>query len=179
MSLAKASLPAVREALQAVIASLEQAVSQLVQQMTRLVQQTCPALLSLRGVGPIVAANILAESGCAERFKSRDSDAAFAGCAPLTRASGASRVVRVNPGGNRRLNWALYIIVRTRLRTEARSQTYRAKRLVEGKTQRELIRSLKTHICREIYCVLRTAAAVVSKSVASTKTVAAQCAACS
>jgi transposase len=155
MRLMQVSVPELRDVLEAVIKSLEQAAAQLVAEMATLVEQICPALLKLRGVGPIVAATILAESGRIGRFKKREDYAAFAGCAPVTRASGGSRVVRVNPGGNRRLNWALHIIVRTRLRTEVRSQAYRTKKLAEGKSQREVLRALKTHVCREIYRTLR------------------------
>ena len=147
-----------RQALGAVIMALEGAVRDLKATIHATVAPLAAPLLARPGVGPIVAGVVLAEAGRIGRFRSRDHFAAFAGCAPIPWASGAQSAVRVNPGGNRRLNWAAHIVVLGRLRIDPATRAYRDRKLSEGKTQREIIRSLKTYVCRELYACLRTLA---------------------
>ena len=92
-----------------------------------------------------------AEVGDIQRFKTQHHFASYCGAAPVRRESGASKHVRVNRGGNRRLNWALHIIARTRLRIDETSQTLVARKEQEGKTHREAIRILKTYLARQLY----------------------------
>ena len=134
---------------------LEDALASLKREMEKTVRAVAPELLDLRGVGPIVASMVLAETGRISRFASRDHYAAFAGCAPIRWESGAHHTARVNPGGNRRLNWAAHIIVISRLRFDDATKAYRDRKLAEGKTQRQVIRQLKTYVCRELYKHLR------------------------
>jgi transposase len=145
-----------RAALQSVIVSLEQAVQGLKATIRATVTPLAAPLLARRGVGPITTGIVLAETGRIDRFPSRDHFASFAGSAPIPWASGAHQAVRVNAGGNRRLNHAIHIIVLGRLRIDPTTRAYRDRKLAEGKTQREAIRALKTYVCREIYDVLRT-----------------------
>jgi ABC-type sugar transport system ATPase subunit len=58
---------------------------------------------------------------------------------------------RLNRGGDRQANSALYTITIARLRWDKRTQHYVRRRVAEGKTRREAIRCLKRYICREIY----------------------------
>lgn len=143
-------------ALAQVTVALEQAVHDLKATIRATVAPLAAPLLAQQGVGPIVAGVVLAEAGRVGRFRSRDHFAAFAGCAPIPWASGAGQAVRVNPGGNRRLNWAAHIVVLGRLRLDPQTRAYRDRKLNQGKTQREIIRSLKTYVCRELYTCLRT-----------------------
>jgi transposase len=143
-------------ALAQVIVALEQAAHDLKETIRATVVPLAAPLLARQGVGPIVAGVVLAEAGRVGRFSSRDHFAAFAGCAPIPWASGAGHAVRVNPGGNRRLNWAAHIVVLGRLRLDPQTRAYRDRKLSQGKTQREVIRSLKTYVCRELYACLRT-----------------------
>ena len=53
---------------------------------------------------------------------------------------------RLNRGGNRQANRALYMICLARMRRDPRTQ--------EGKSKREIIRCLKRYIPRETYRVL-------------------------
>jgi hypothetical protein len=67
-----------------------------------------------------------------------------------------NRRMQVNPGGNRRLNWALHIVALVRLRMDGG----RSKRLFDklqkgGKTKRSALRLLKTYIARELFRALR------------------------
>ena len=141
----------VREVTLKVVRALEESLSTLKRELEKTVRMVAPDLLKIRGVGPIVASTVLAEAGRITRFANRDHFVAFAGCAPIRWESGAHQTVRVNPGGNRRLNWAAHIIAISRLRIDNNTQAYRDRKLAEGKTQRQVIRLLKTYACRELY----------------------------
>ena len=155
MALKETEIPEVREALGGVIGALQDAIETLQRTMKEIVLAIAPELLATRGVGPVVASVILAEAGRITRFKDRDRFVAYGGCAPIRWESGAHHTVRVNAGGNRRLNWAAHIIVTSRLRIDQRTRHYRDRKLAEGKTQREVMRLLKTYVCRELYKTLR------------------------
>ena len=60
-------------------------------------------------------------------------------------------MVRVNRGGNRRLNWALHMIALTRKRTDARTREFFTRKEAQGKGKRGAFRALKTYIARELY----------------------------
>ncbi len=142
-----------------VIKTLEKALSELKKEMAKIVRKVGPELLEICGVGPVVAATVLAEAGRMSRFPNDDHFASYSGAAPIRWASGAQATDRVNPGGNRQLNWALHIIALNRLRIDPATQAYRDKKLAEGKTMREVLRLLKTYIARELYRVLTEAQA--------------------
>lgn len=155
MALRSADLPQVRAAYIAVIASLQDALAELKKAIARHMRHVAPDLLQPAGFGPITAAVILAEVGSIARFPTRDHLAAYSGSAPIPWSSGAHTSVRVNPGGNRHLNWALHMIVKTRLRIDPNTQAYKERKLAEGKTTREIYRLLKTYVAREIYRLMK------------------------
>ena len=82
-------------------------------------------------------------------------EAAFAhlcGVAPLPASSGKTQHRhRLNPGGNRQANHALWRIVFTRMSSDERTRKYVARRIAEGRTTREIMRVLKRYVAREIY----------------------------
>ena len=86
------------------------------------VKVLAPGLLSLTGVGPLLAAVLLAEVGPIERFSSEAQFASYLGGAPLPWRSGAGGGERVNPFGNRRLNWAVHLIALNRLRWNPKTE---------------------------------------------------------
>lgn len=155
MTLRQCGSATVKEALQRVIMALEASQAQLRRSLQQLLQKRHPELLAVRGVGVIVAAVIIAEVGSVARFGGRDQFVSFGGLAPIQRLSGCGGGVRVNAGGNRRLNWAVHMMVKSRLGVDERSRAYVERKLGEGKTRREAIRCLKTLAAREIYGVLR------------------------
>lgn len=111
-----------------------------------------PSLLDVRGVGPDSAATLLISAGDnPERLASEASFAALCGTSPVEASSGKTQRRRLNRGGDRQANAALYRIVLSRLRWDDRSQVYLRRRLAEGKTRREIIRCLKRYVAREIY----------------------------
>ena len=154
MRLRAMQTPAVRASLKRVVDTLAQEVEALEGQIDQLVQAVAPGLMELPGVGPVIAGLLLAEVGDIGRFKTQHHFTSYCGVAPVPRESGASRHVRVNRGGNRRLNWAMHIIARTRLRIDETSRALVARKEREGKTHREAIRVLKTYLARQLYRVM-------------------------
>jgi hypothetical protein len=75
--------------------------------------------------------------------------------APIPASSGKTNRHRLNPGGDRQANAALYLIALCRLRYCERTQAYAAKRTAQGRSKREILRCLKRHIAREVYHTLR------------------------
>ena len=67
---------------------------------------------------------------------------------------------RLNSGGDRQANNALWRIVLVRMSSDARTQAYVARRTLEGKSKREIIRCLKRHVAREMFRLLTRPATV-------------------
>jgi transposase len=126
--------------------------------LDRLTKTVTPSLLAMRQVGTQTAAQILLTAG--ENLDRMHSEAAFAklcGVAPLPASSGKTGTRhRLNPGGDRDANSALYMVVVGRLKNHPETQTYLARRLSEGKTKNEAIRCLKRSLARRIYRTLKT-----------------------
>jgi len=146
-----------KDAMVGVMEALEVALADLKRELKAQVGRIAPSLLEHRGVGPVVAATLLAEAGRIERFPNQYHFASYCGAAPIRWQSGGSETVRVNPSGNRRLNWAAHIVALSRLGHDQRTKDYRDKKLAEGHTKRQILRLLKTYICRELYTALKIA----------------------
>ena len=116
-----------------------------------LVQGLQPRLLDVPGVGPLTAAKLIAEIAGIERFDNPAKLARLAGIAPIPASSGNTNRLRLDRGGNRQLNAAVYRIAITQLRIHQPAQDYLARRLSQGKTKPEAIRCLKRHLIRTIY----------------------------
>ncbi|MDX6262752.1 MAG: transposase [Kribbellaceae bacterium] len=124
--------------------------------ITPLIAAIKPDLLDLNGVGPDVAGQLLVTAG--ENTDRLHSEAAFAmlcGVAPIPASSGQTHRHRLNRGGDRQANAAIYRIVLCRLRHDTRTQAYMNRRTTEGLSKKDIIRCLKRIIAREIYYVLR------------------------
>lgn len=106
-------------------------------------------LLQQYGVGPDTAgALLLAIGDNPERMPSEAAFAALCGVSPIEASSGKTQRRRLNRGGDRRANSALYTITIARLRWDQRTRNYVERRTSEGKTRREAIRCLKRYIAR-------------------------------
>jgi transposase len=117
-----------------------------------LVVGTAPGLLGLHGVGVDTAAALLVASGDnPDRLHSEAAWAHLCGVAPIQASSGKVTRWRLNRGGDRQANAALWNIVITRLRSDPRTQAYMARRLEEGRSKPEIIRVLKRYVAREVY----------------------------
>ena len=126
-------------------------------ELATLVQQIAPDLVSLAGVGPISAAQILISWSHPGRFRSEAAFAAFAGAAPIPASSGMTHRHRLNRGGDRQLNRALHTITLIRMRVDPATRAYIAKRAAEGKTSRDAQRCIKHALARTIFKLLERA----------------------
>ena len=109
-------------------------------------------LTELFGVGPILACYLIGFTGDIARFASRDAYAAYNGTAPVERSSGGRVVHRVSQRGNRRLNHALHLAAICQIRQPSSDgRVYFERKLAEGKTKKDAIRSLKRHISNAVY----------------------------
>jgi transposase len=117
-----------------------------------LVEATAPGLLALHGVGVDTAAILLVAAGDnPERLRTEAAWASLCGVAPLPASSGKITRHRLNRGGNRQANHALWRITLTRMSSDPRTRAYVARRLDEGLTKPEIMRVLKRYIARETY----------------------------
>ncbi|HET7273294.1 MAG TPA: transposase [Rubrobacter sp.] len=139
--------------------ALSAEITKLDAQLDRLVRQVAPELVSLVGIGTENAATLLIVAGDnPQRFRSEASFASLCGVSPVEASSGKVVRHRLNRGGNRDANRALYMICLARMRRDRRTQEYVARRTAEGKSKREIIRCLKRYVAREVYRVLVSAA---------------------
>jgi transposase len=125
---------------------------QLQQQITAVLNTHAPQLLQRHGIGPDSAAALLITAGDnPDRMHTEASFAALCGVSPIEASSGKTRRRRLNRGGDRRANAALYRIALTRSHSDHRTRNYLERRAAQGLTRREAVRCLKRYIAREIY----------------------------
>lgn len=124
-------------------------------QIADLVAASGTTLTGIYGVGPLVAARILAEVHDVRRFPSRHHFATANGSAPIAASSGRTVRHRLNRGGNRQLNRALYTIAITEIRADNEGRAYYQRKRAEGKTNREALRCLKRRLSEVVYRTLR------------------------
>jgi transposase len=124
-----------------------------------LVTARAPSLLALHGIGADTAALLLIAAG--DHPRRLHSEAAWAhlcAVAPIPASSGKITRRRLNPGGNREANHALWRIVLTRMNSDPATRAYVERRTGEGKSKKEIIRCLKRYVARQVYPHLRAAA---------------------
>ncbi len=128
-------------------------IAELDRRLAVLVEQAAPeGLLEKTGVATQVASVLLVTAGDnPERLVSEASFAALCGASPVDASSGKQIRHRVNQGGDRQANAALWRIAFTRMQFDPRTKRYVERRRAEGKTNKEIIRCLKRYIAREIY----------------------------
>jgi len=123
--------------------------------INELVVAHSPALIGLSGVGPHCAAQILAAAGDnPNRVRSEAAFAKLCGACPMPASSGKTNRHRLNRGGDRRANNALFTIVLNRMQRDPRTRAYVQRRTTEGMSKKEIIRCLKRFVAREIYDIL-------------------------
>ena len=92
-----------------------------------------------------------------ERLRSEAAWAHLCGAAPIPASSGKTVRRRLNPGGDRQANHALWRIVLTRMSAHPPTLIYVERRTKEGLPEKEIIRCLKRYVAREVYRHLRAA----------------------
>ena len=121
---------------------------------------TPPACSALYGVGPDTAALLLIAAGRPPgRLRSEAAWAHLCAAAPIPASSGKTVRHRLNPGGDRQANHALWRIVITRMSSHPPTRAYVERRIKEGLSKTEIIRCLKRYVAREVYPHLRPPAA--------------------
>ena len=129
-------------------------------ELERLTRTAAPALVNVFGVGPDTTAALLITAGSnPEHLHSAAAFAALCGVNPIPASSGKTDRHRLNRGGDRQANSALYHIVVVRLRHDCRTKAYMLRRTGEGMSQTEVIRCLKRYVAREVFAALRRPAA--------------------
>lgn len=131
--------------------TLNERISSTGKRLKSLVEQTETTLMTLAGVGENVAATIIGEVGDIRRYKTAAQFAAANGTAPIPASSGNTQRMRLNRGGNRRVNNALYTMALVQYRFDPRAQAFIDKHRAQGKTFKEALRCLKRHLSNVIY----------------------------
>jgi transposase len=118
-------------------------------QIEEMVCSLAPAILEEPGVRPICAGRLLAFNPA--RFTSEAAFARANSTAPQPASSGKTVRHRLSRGGDRQINAAIYTIALSRSVHHDQSRAYMHRRIDEGKTKREAMRSLKRHLSRHLY----------------------------
>ena len=144
---------------------LSEEVHDLETELTRLTRATAPALVSIFGIGPDTAATLLITAGSnPERLHSEAAFASLCGVSPIPASSGKTNRHRLNRGGDRQANAALYRIVVVRLRHDHRTKAYMRRRTTEGMSKAEVIRCLKRYVAREVFSALQNSAEIIARA---------------
>ena len=135
---------------------LSKEIQDLKAELVQLIQTAAPALVKAFGVGPDTASDLLVAAGSnPDRLHSEAAFASLCGVSPVPASSGKTNRHRLNRGGDRQANAALYRIVVVRICHDLRTQAYLRRRTAEGMSKIEVIRCLKRYVAREVYSIIR------------------------
>ena len=110
------------------------------------------SLTDVYGIGPIIACMLIGYAGDIGRFRSRDHFAAYNGTAPVEFSSGGRTVHRLSERGNRKLNHAIHMAAICQIRQrDSQGRVYFERKVAEGKTKKEALRSLKRRVSNAVY----------------------------
>jgi len=123
--------------------------------LVAIITERAPKLLQQHGIEPDTAAALLiTASDNLDRLGSEAAFAALCGVNPIEASSGKTVRHRLDRGGDRRSNSALYTIVLIRLGRDARTRAYAERRTSEGKSKKEITRCLKRYVAREVFPII-------------------------
>ena len=130
-----------------------------------IVDELAPELVARNSIGRNGATQLLLTAGDnPERLRSEAGFAALCGVSSVPASSGKTVRHRLNRGGDRAANSALHIIAIGRLRTDARTKSYVAKRVAEGHSKLEAIRCVKRYIAREVFKLITQRQRAINQS---------------
>ena len=122
-------------------------------------------LTEVFGVGPVIAGTIIGDAGDVARFPGRAHFAAYNGTAPVEVSSGNRKVHRLSLRGNRRINHAIHMAAITQIsHKHSPGRAYYDKKIAEGRTHKDALRSLKRRISDAIYARLQADARQAAKA---------------
>ena len=144
---------------------LSKEVQDLEAKLESLTRAAGPALVNVFGIGPDTAAALLIAAGSnPQRLRSEAAFASLCGVSPIPASSGKTNRHRLNPGGDRQANAALYRIVIVRLRYDHRTMAYMRRRTTEGMSKTEVIRCLKRYVAREVFSALQNSSGLFGRA---------------
>src|SRR6478735_1551716 len=133
------------------LVAVEKKMKNLTAELKAMVQARGSTLMDLTGVGPVVAARILADVGDVARFTDRNRFASWTGTAPLDASSGEHIRHRLSRAGNRRMNHVLHVAAIVQLRNDTEGRAYYRRKLAAGKPPLEALRCLKRRLSDVVY----------------------------
>jgi len=134
------------------IKSLDAEMKTIDQTLRFLIEEKAPGLVGLHGIGTDTAASLLVAAGDnPDRLNSERSWAHLCGVTPIPASSGKVTRHRLNRGGDRQANAALYRIVLTRMSSHDETRRYVTRRREEGLSTPEIIRCLKRYVARQTF----------------------------
>jgi transposase len=134
------------------IQSLQDEIARIDELLTPLVNAIAPELLDRFGIGIDTAATLLVTAGDnPDRLHSESAWAHLCGVSPLQASSGKTTRHRLDRGGDRQANHALWRIVMVRLSYDDETKGYMQRRVKEGRSKPEVIRILKRYVARAVY----------------------------
>ncbi len=133
------------------LVAVDKKIKALTKELKAMVLASGSTLMDLPGVGPVVAARILADVGDVARFADRNRFASWTGTAPIEASSGEIVRHRLSRAGNRRMNHMIHIAAATQIRLDTPGRAYYRRKLAAGKTRAEAMRCLKRRISDALY----------------------------
>lgn len=119
--------------------------------------QLAPSLVARPGLGALCAAQLLVTTGDnPDRLRSEAAFAALCGVSPVEASSGRNTRHRLNRGGDRAANQALWIIAHVRLVHHLPTRDYVARRMALASNRKDILRRLQRYIAREVYKIIQT-----------------------
>ncbi|HEY3033915.1 MAG TPA: IS110 family transposase [Streptosporangiaceae bacterium] len=123
--------------------------------LTAAVRVSSTTVTEVFGVGPVVAATVIGAVRDVSRFADRDHFAAYNGTAPVEVSSGPRKIYRLSRRGNRRLNHAIHMAAVTQVsHRHSPGRAYYERKLAEGQTPKEALRSLKRRLSDALFAHL-------------------------
>lgn len=135
--------------------TLDREVRELEREINTLTKIAAPRLLSEPGVGSETAARLLIiASDNPSRLRGEGALAALCGASPVEASSGKIKRHRVNRGGDRQGNNALWTIANNRLIHHPETRAYADRRRAEGLSRKEILRCVMRALARRLYPLL-------------------------
>jgi len=125
--------------------------------ITELMEREPQYLTTIKGIGPVLAATLLAEIGDIQRFSSLESLVAYAGIDPTVFASGefSGRRQHMSKRGSPYLRRALWLTAHSTRYWNSDLNSYFQKKLSEGKPYKVAMGALCRKVLSRVYVVLK------------------------
>jgi transposase len=152
----KAGVSFILVAKQKELARIKKTQQSLKTKLERLLQSNGKNLMTIPGIGIVLAASLVAYTNGIHRFATRDKYVQYAGIGLLERSSGKKHRFIQSNKGNRMLNHAFYLVVLQHITQHQQSKEYYEKKLQEGKTKKHAMRCVMRKIACLIYSMMKT-----------------------